>query len=350
MADPYSTLGVAKSASDAEIKSAYRKLAKELHPDKNKDNPKASEKFSDVTRAYDLLSDKTKRGQFDRGEIDADGNPAMPFGYGGGGGGFRGDPRGQQGGFGGFGGDGADFGEIFEGLFGGRGGGGVRGDPRGQQGGFGGGFGGEGADFGGIFDELFGGRGGAAGAGGFGGFGGRSAPPQKGANVSYRLAVSFIDAATQAPQRITLADGGTIDLKLPAGVETGTQMRLAGKGQPGPGGHGDGIVTISVKDHPFYVRDGANIRLDLPVTLNEAVAGAKVKVPTVDGPVMLSIPAGSTSGKVMRLKGRGFSQKKGERGDQLVRLVVDLPSDDPALAKFVGEWTDGRAVRADLGV
>ena len=309
MADPYSTLGVAKSASDAEIKSAYRKLAKELHPDKNKDNPKASEKFSDVTRAYDLLSDKTKRGQFDRGEIDGEGNPAMPFGYGGGG--FRGDPRGQQGGFGG--------------------------------------FGGEGADFGGIFDELFGGRGGGGG-GPFGGFGGRSAPPQKGANVSYRLAVSFVDAATQAPQRITLADGGTIDLKLPVGVETGTQMRLAGKGQPGPGGHGDGIVTISIKDHPFYVRDGANIRLDLPVTLNEAVGGAKIKVPTVDGPVMLSIPAGSTSGKVMRLKGRGFTQKNGERGDQLVRLVVDLPSDDPALAKFVGEWTDGRAVRADLGV
>ena len=116
MADPYSTLGVAKTASDAEIKSAYRKLAKELHPDKNKDNPKASEKFSDVTKAYDLLSDKTKRAQYDRGEIDGDGNPAMPFGYGGGGGGFRGDPRAH----GGFGNDGADFGDIFEGLFGGR--------------------------------------------------------------------------------------------------------------------------------------------------------------------------------------------------------------------------------------
>ncbi|MGB3847450.1 MAG: DnaJ C-terminal domain-containing protein [Sphingopyxis sp.] len=307
MADPYSTLGVAKSASEAEIKSAYRKLAKELHPDKNKDNPKASEKFSDVTRAYDLLSDKTKRGQYDRGEIDADGNPAMPFGYGGGG--FRGDPRGQ--------------------------------------GGFGGGFGGEGADFGDIFDGLFGGRGGG---GGFGGFGGRSAPPQKGANVAYRLAVSFIDAATQAMQRITLADGKTIDLKLPAGVETGTQMRLAGKGQPGPGGSGDGIVTISVGDHPFFVREGGNIRLDLPVTLNEAVAGAKVKVPTVDGPVMLSIPAGSTSGKVMRLKGKGFSQKGGGRGDQLVRLMVDLPAGDPALEAFVAGWTDARAVRADLGV
>ena len=306
MADPYSTLGVAKGASDAEIKSAYRKLAKELHPDRNKDNPKAAEKFSDATKAYDLLSDKTKRAQFDRGEIDADGNPAMPFGYGGGG--FRGDPRGSQGGFGG---DGADFADIFEGLFGGRGGGG---------------------------------------GGPFGGFGGRQAPPPKGANVAYRLAVSFVDAATQAPQRITLADGSTIDLKLPAGVETGTQMRLAGKGQPGPGGNGDGIVTITVKDHPFFERDGANIRLDLPVTLTEAVKGAKVKVPTVDGPVMVSIPAGSTSGKVMRLKGKGFSQKGGGRGDQLVRLMVDLPGDDADLTKLVEAWSDKRAVRADLGV
>ena len=311
MADPYTTLGVAKGASEAEIKTAYRKLAKQLHPDKNKDNPKASEKFSEVTRAYDILSDKTKRAQFDRGEIDGDGNPAMPFGYGGGGG-FRGDQRSGPGGFSGFGNESADFGDIFEGLFG-RGGG-------------------------------------AAAGGGFGSFGGRSAPPPKGANVAYRLAVSFVDAATQATQRITLADGGTIDLKLPAGVESGTQMRLAGKGQPGPGGTGDGIVTITVKDHPFFERDGASIRLDLPVTLNEAVKGAKVKVPTVDGPVMLSIPAGSSSGKVMRLKGKGFSEKGGGRGDQLVRLMVDLPADNAALATLLGDWTDPRAVRADLGV
>ena len=162
--------------------------------------------------------------------------------------------------------------------------------------------------------------------------------------------MSFIDAATQAPQRITLADGGTIDLKLPAGVETGTQMRLAGKGQAGPGGNGDGIVTITVKDHPFYEREGANIRLDLPVTLSEAVKGAKIKVPTVDGPVMLSIPAGSSSGKVMRLKGKGFSQKSGGRGDQLVRLMVDLPADDKALIRLLSEWTDPRDVRVDLGV
>ncbi|WP_033073794.1 DnaJ C-terminal domain-containing protein [Sphingopyxis sp. MWB1] len=310
MADPYSTLGVAKNANESEIKSAYRKLAKELHPDRNKDNPRAAERFSDVTKAYDLLSDKTKRAQFDRGEIDADGNPAMPYGYGGAGGGFRG----------------------------------ARGHP-------GGGFGGEGADFSDIFEGLFSRGGGAAGAAGgpFGGFGGRQAPP-KGANVAYRLAVSFIDAATQAPQRITLADGSTIDLKLPAGVETGTQMRLAGKGQPGPGGHGDGIVTITVKDHPFFTRDGAHIRLDLPITLGEAVKGAKVKVPTVDGAVMLSVPAGSTSGKVMRLKGKGFSQKNGGRGDQLVRLMVDIPADDPGLARLIDGWTDERAVRADLGV
>jgi len=306
MADPYSTLGIAKTASEAEIKSAYRKLAKELHPDRNKDNPKAAERFSDVTKAYDLLSDKAKRAQFDRGEIDADGNPAMPFGYGGGG--FRGDPRGGPGGFAGFGGEGADFGDIFEGLFGGRGG-----SP-------------------------------------FGGFGGRSAPPPKGANVAYRLSVSFVDAATQAMQRITLADGKTIDLKLPAGVETGTQMRLAGKGQPGPGGNGDGIVTITVKDHPFFERDGAHIRLDLPITLGEAVKGAKVKVPTVDGPVMLSIPPGSSSGRVMRLKGKGFSQKGGGRGDQLVRLMIDLPKDDAGLVKLVDQWTDKRPVRAELGV
>lgn len=304
MADPYSTLGVAKSASDTEIKSAYRKLAKELHPDRNKDNPRAADRFSDVSKAYDILSDKKKRAQFDRGEIDAEGNPAMPFGFGGGGGGgFRGDPRG------GFGGEGADFGDIFEGLFG---------------------------------------RGGASAGGGFGG--GRGAPPPKGANVAYRLAVSFEDAAVQAPQRITLANGSTIDLKLPAGVESGTQMRLSGKGQAGPGGHGDGIVTITVRDHGFFVRDGDNIRLDLPVSLKEAVQGAKIKVPTVDGAVMLSIPAGSSSGRVMRLKGKGFSQKTGGRGDQLVRLMIDLPAQDAALAQFVEQWNDERNVRADLGV
>jgi DnaJ-class molecular chaperone len=306
MADPYSTLGVARSATEAEIKSAYRKLAKELHPDKNKDNPQAADKFAAATNAYDLLSDKDKRARFDRGEIDGDGNPTAPFGFGGGagGGGFRGQPGG------GFDAGGADFGDIFEGLFGGAG--------RRAGGGFGGGF-------------------------------GRQAPA-RGANVAYRLAVQFIDAATLAPQRITLQDGKTIDLKLPAGVETGTQMRLTGKGQPGPGGAGDAIVTIEVKPHPFFRRDGDNILLDLPITLDEAVKGGKVKVPTADGPVMLGVPAGATSGKTLRLRGRGFTGKSGQRGDQLVTLQIDVPADDPAIRSLVDIWQDSRPVRAHLGV
>lgn len=307
-ADPYSTLGVARSASEAEIKSAYRKLAKELHPDRNKDNPKAAEKFSAVTGAYDLLSDKDKRARFDRGEIDGEGNPTSPFGFGGGGGGFRGHPGGFESNSGG-----QDFGDIFEGLFGG--GAGRR----------------------------------PGGGGGFGGFG-RSAPPQKGANVTYRLAVQFVDAATLAPQRITLQDGKTIDLKLPAGVETGTQMRLSGKGQQGPGGAGDAIVTIEVKPHAFFTRDGDNVLLDLPITLDEAVKGAKVKVPTVDGPVMLGVPAGASSGKTLRLRGKGFTGKTGQRGDQLVTLQIDVPADDPAIQALVESWQDSRAVRTHLGV
>ncbi|HVJ03481.1 MAG TPA: J domain-containing protein [Sphingomonas sp.] len=313
MADPYATLGVARTASEADIKKAYRKLAKELHPDRNKDNPKASERFSQVTQAYDLLTDKDKRARFDRGEIDGDGNPTSPFGFGTGaggpGGGFR--PGGAQ--FD-FGGEAGDLGDIFEGLFGG---GGAR-------------------------------RGGGGFSGGFGGFGRR--PAAKGANVAYRLAVSFEDAARLAPQRITLRDGKTIDLKLPAGVETGTQMRLSGKGEEGPGGFGDAIVTIEVQPHRFYTRDGDDIRLDLPVTLSEAVLGAQVRVPTPDGAVMLTVPKGSTSGKVLRLKGRGFHRKGGERGDLLVTLMVDLPVDDDALIEFAQGWQNKGNPRGRMGV
>ena len=307
-ADPYTLLGVSRTATEADIKKAYRKLAKELHPDRNTDNPKAAEKFSQVTSAYDLLSDKDKRARFDRGEIDGDGNPAAPFGFGGGGGGsqggFRADFGGEQAG---------DFSDLFEGLFGGRG----------RAGGAGGGF-----------------------AGGFG-----RRPQPKGANVAYRLTVPFTDAATLAPQRITLADGKTIDLKLPAGVESGTQMRLSGKGQPGPGGNGDAIVTIEIQPHRFFTRDGDDIRIDLPISLSEAVLGASVRVPTADGAVMLTVPKGSTSGKTLRLKGRGFHKKGGGRGDQLVTLMVDLPVDDDALVEFVQGWKDnGRNPRGNLGV
>ncbi|MBT0668807.1 J domain-containing protein [Novosphingobium profundi] len=311
--DPYTTLGIARGASEKDIKSAYRKLAKELHPDRNKDNPKAAERFSEVTRAYDLLSDKEKRAQFDRGEIDAEGNPTMPFGAGGFGGGGQRGGMGGAGGFGGFGGnDGIDLEDLFGGIFGG---GGQRGGP-----------------------------------GGMGGMGGgrtRAAP--RGANVSYRLSVSLTDAAELANQRITLSDGKTIDLKLPKGVEDGTQMRLTGKGEAGLGGAGDAIITIAIQRHPYFERDGDDLRVDLPITLDEAVNGAKVRAPTASGAVMLTVPAGASSGKTLRLKGKGMTRKDGTRGDQLIRLEIVLPEGDEDLAARLEGWKDTRNVRERLG-
>jgi len=308
MADPYSILGVARGASEKDIKSAYRKLAKELHPDRNADNPKAAERFSEVTRAYDLLSDKDKRARFDRGEIDIDGNPTMGFGGGGQGGFGGGNQRGfRADGFEGFGGgEGIDLGDIFEGLFGGR--------------------------------------------GGFGGGTTRQRAAPKGGNVHYKLGVSLPDAALLATQRITLADGKTIDLKLPAGVEDGTQMRLSGKGEPGPGGAGDALVTIQFQPHAFFRRDGDNLRLDLPISLDEAVSGAKIKVPTAEGAVMLTVAPGTSSGKTLRLKGKGFTRKDGSRGDQLVTIEVQLPEGDEELVRRLEGWRDPRNLRARMGV
>ncbi|MBW8745228.1 MAG: DnaJ domain-containing protein [Sphingomonas sp.] len=275
MADLYSTLGVARGADEASIKKAYRKLAKELHPDRNTDNPKAAARFSEVTQAYDLLMDKDKRAQYDRGEIDEQGNPKMPFGFGGqrggGPGGFR-PTRGAPGGDAFDFGDAAaaDFGDIFEGIFG------ASRQPQSSQ---------------------------RSGFSGFGGFGAR-AKPQKGADVVY------------------------------------------------PGGPGDATVSIEVKPHRFFTRDGDDVRLDLPVRLDEAVLGARIKLPTVEGAVMMTIPEGSTSGKVLRLKGRGFHKRGGGRGDQLVTLMVDLPADDEALKQFAESWTgdEQRNPRANLGV
>jgi DnaJ-class molecular chaperone len=305
MADPYSILGVSKGADDKAIKLAYRKLAKELHPDKNKDNPKASERFSEVTQAYDLLSDPKKRGQYDRGEIDENGQPRFagnPFG---GGSGY------SQGGTAGgnFGSGGIDLGDIFDGLFGGGGGGRPGGGPgqRPQQ-----------------------------------------APP-KGANIAYTHLVSFTDAATLAPQRIMLGDGKTVEFKLPAGIVAGQQIRIPGKGQPGPGGYGDAMVTLKIGKHPDLVRDGDNIRIDLPISLKEAVEGGKVKVPTVDGAVMLTVPPRTNSGTVLRIKGRGFTTKTGVRGDQLVMLMIHLPSDPAELARISDILSDN-SVRENISV
>ena len=151
---------------------------------------------------------------------------------------------------------------------------------------------------------------------------------RKGPDVGYRLDVAFEDAAALKGQRVTLSSGKTLDIKLPQGVEDGAKIRLAGQGQAGPGGNGDAIVTIAIRPHRFFRREGDNIRLELPITLDEAVNGAKVRVPTVDGPVMVSVPKGSSSGKTLRLKGKGFTAKGGQRGDQLVTLMIDLPPDD----------------------
>ena len=319
--DLYQRLGLKRGASEAEIKKAYRSLAKQLHPDRNKDKPDAAKRFAEVTAAYDLLSDKDKRAKYDRGEIDEEGNPKMPFG-----GGFGGYSSGAGAGPGGgpqgfenfnFGGaDAADLSDLFEGLFGAAGAA----------------------------------RRGGGGGGPFGGFRQRAAPPQKGADVAYRLKVSFDDAVALKPQRITLADGKTIDLKLPQGLEDGTKIRLAGKGQEGPGGRGDAIVSIEIGSHRFFRREGTNIRLDLPVTLKEAVLGAKVKVPTPEGPVMLTIPKGTSSGKVLRLKGRGFAAKDGKRGDQLVTVEIEVPANDSALQQFAERWDAAGNPRASLGV
>ncbi|MGB7404621.1 MAG: DnaJ C-terminal domain-containing protein [Pacificimonas sp.] len=321
MADLYSQLGIARGADEKAIKSAYRKLAKELHPDRNKDNPAAAARFSDVTTAYDILSDKDKRAQYDRGEIDEKGEPKSPFGFGGGGGPRPGGAA-RGGGFGGFGG--------------------------GQD------FGGTGADD--LLNELFG-RGGFAGAaqgrpGGPGAspFGQQRAQPQKGADIQYRLPIEFTDAAELKPQRVTLKSGKTIEVKLPKGFEDGQTIKLTGQGEEGPGGRGDAKITLSIKPHRHFRKDGEDIRIDLPVRLEEAVMGAKVRVPTTSGSGMLTIPKGTNGGTVMRLKGKGFSRKDGSRGDQLVTIEIAIPKGDAELEAFVKDWDADRTrdPRADL--
>lgn len=289
--DLYATLGVAKTASDADVKKAYRKLAKELHPDHNRDNPKALERFKNVTAAYNILSEPDKRGQYDRGEINADGQPqhfSSGFAPGGGFGSGNGHSR-----------AGAHQ-QRFE-------------------------FNAED-----IFADLF------TGQRGFG------ASRPKGADVAYTLSVPFEAGALGHSQRLTLKSGKIVDIKIPPGFTDGQQMRLAGQGAPGPGGAGDALVSLKLASHPHFHREGDDIRLDFPISLFEAVHGAKVKVPTVDGSVLLTIPKGSTSGKMLRLRGKGFSTRAGGRGDQLLTLLIDIPTNDDAFQKFVKGWKSGQ--------
>ncbi|HEY4342784.1 MAG TPA: DnaJ C-terminal domain-containing protein [Parvibaculum sp.] len=293
MDDPYETLGVKRDASADEIRSAYRKLAKLHHPDLNPGKKEAEERFKTVSAAYDLLSDKDKRARFDRGEIDASGAEKPPernfyrdFGDAPGGGKYRAGS--------------ASF------------------DPD---------------DLSSIFGEAFGRR--------SGGFGGGQGFAARGADAHYTLSVAFLDAAAGAKRRLTLPDGNALDVNIPAGVQSGQILRLSGKGMPGfgDGPPGDALIEINVEPHAFFRREGRDIHLELPVTLQEAILGAKVDVPTISGTVSLKIPPNSTGGAKLRLKGKGING-----GDQYVELKIALPADsEPELEEFLKGWTPHRA-------
>lgn len=290
MRDPYEVLGVARDADPADIKKAYRGLAKKLHPDVNPGDTSVERRFKEVSSAYDILSDPEKRRRFDHGEIGADGAARHrgPFRHPGaaGGGGF------------GFGGGGVNVEDLFADLFGrGR-------RPTAKQ----------------------------------------QARP-KGRNLTYTLRISFIDAMRGGRQRVALHSGKTLDVNLPPGASDGQKLRLKGQGMPGaPGGAaGDAFVELLVDSHPYMRRDGLDIHLDLPVTLGEAVLGAKVRAPTLDGVVSASVPKGANTGTVLRLKGRGIlAPRGGRRGDQYIRLHIVLPeTPDKALAEFLENWPGG---------
>ena len=292
MKDPYETLGVAKTATAEEIRSAYRKLAKKLHPDLNPGDKTAEEKFKQVAGAYDLLSDAEKRRRFDAGEIDASGAERQHERY------YR------------------DFAEQAAG--------------RRYQGASSSGF----DDFAEQDDflaELLRRREQQA----------RRAP---GADRRYALAVDFLDAVNGATRRIMVPDGGFLDVTIPPGIEESQILRLRGKGAPsrGEGPPGDALVEISITPHRFFTRQGDDILLELPVTIQEAVLGGKVKVPTPTGAVMATVPKGSNTGTTLRLKGKGAPKKGGGHGDELVKLKVMVPSEpDAELEKFLAGWTPG---------
>ena len=288
MRDPYEILGVAKTATADDIRKAYRKLAKKLHPDLNPGDKRAEEQFKEVAAANDLLSDPDKRRRFDAGEIDASGaEKAPPHAR------YYRDYAGEAG-------------HPYEGH-------GAYGDFA------------QGDD---MFAELL-----------------RRAAEQArrrpGADLHYELQVEFLDAVNGATRTITLPQGGTLNVTIPAGVEDGQILRLRGKGAPSPGEGppGDALVQIVVRPHRFFTRDGDNILLDLPVTVKEAALGAEVRAPTTTGSVMLKIPKRSNTGDMLRLRGKGVKKRDGA-GDELVKLKVDMPTEaEPELETFLANWT-----------
>jgi DnaJ-class molecular chaperone len=322
MRDPYEILGVNRKASAGEIKNAYRRLAKKLHPDANKNDPKAAARFAELNAAHELLADDGKRKAFDRGEIDAEGKPRFR-GYEGFGAG-----AGPGAGYGGYGPD-ANF-ESFN--FGPEGF--TRTTRRGRPGG---GFGG----FEDILKEAFGQMGRGARTGARGNF--EAEDFGAGADVHAALTVPLPDAARGVVQRLRLPTGKDVDVKIPAGITNGQQIRLKGQGMAGQAGAGDVLITVSIAPHPLFALDGADIRLDLPIALYEAVLGAKVRVPTLDGPVEIAIPAWTSSGRTFRLKGKGFPAKAG-RGDLLATIRIVLPDQrDSELEAMMKKWQSGKS-------
>ena len=286
--DPYKELGVSRGASAAEIKSAFRKLAKQLHPDTNPDDKAKLERFQRVTAAFDLLGDAEKRAKFDRGEIDADGREQYRGGYSGGGG-QGGNPFGQGGAGGGF--DNIDLEELF---------------------------------------GRFGGAGRTPGGRGFGG--------GKGQDVRATLEISLEDSISGATRRIQFSDGRTLDVAIPKGAADGQTIRLRGQGAPGRAEAGDALIELKIAAHPVFRVEGADLTMDLSVSVPDAVLGGKVQAQTPEGPVSVTIPKGSNSGQTLRLKGRG-AVVGGRRGDLKARIVVTLPeTPDDTLIKFAEDW------------
>ncbi|SDD81179.1 DnaJ C-terminal domain-containing protein [Rhodospira trueperi] len=317
MKDPYDVLGVPRSASAEDIKRAYRRLARTMHPDVNPNDPRAEDRFKELNAAHDLLADPDTRARFDRGEIDASGQE-RPFGFRRHGGTQAKKDRAGAGARDG----GGDGGFHFEDLF-------------------------KGAD---SFDDIFA-RAQSAKRRASGGSG--KAAPRRGSDAQYRLRVSFEDAALGTSRRITLTTGRTLDVRVPPGTASGTTLRLRGQGNPGlhGGEAGDALVEILVRDHPVFRRAGDDIIAEVPVSLREAVLGAKITVPTLTGRVALTIPEGANTGTTLRLRGKGLPGKDGAAGDQLVRLRLVLEdASDEKLRAFVRRWqpTDARDVRAAM--
>jgi DnaJ-class molecular chaperone len=296
--DPYAVLGVKREASQEEIRRAYRKLAKQHHPDLNPGKKDAAARFQAINTANDILSDPEKRARYDRGEIDASGAERPEAAY-------RRYAEGAQG---------AKY----------------------QQG-----SGVSEEDLGDIFADLFG-RGARPGGGPGGRPGGGQTIRMQGADRVFALTIDFLEAARGAKKRLTFPPDHSLDVTIPAGFSDGQILRLKGQGDPGIGGGppGDALIEIHVAPHPLFRRDGNDIRIELPVTIAEAVLGAKIAVPTIGGALNVTVPKGSDSGTVLRLRGRGIAPAKGHAGDQYVtlKLVLGAQKDDPELAAFLAEW------------